>query len=503
MLFIFQKKEKKDEIREAFGTKELPSINIINIKQLNFNFVNEDEIKMLWLSGIHGRSNFKADSKVLGGESVADTLDPLIDQSYMMSAVRTQVAGEKRTIGINPFKSSIWRGPCNSWQMFEDRAVQILDQLRQNPKEEESPISILSYPISNCDQLVEPYDFTLIDYEFIQESEGQIRYELLQKLKYDYDAVLVERLKPSSIIQLEIFYLDLLVGTITLEPLIIDYKVSFNIIDSTPAATKKKYLDQYVKVFTYPELIKCWFESGHALVNAMIFKTGYRDIEYSKFIWTYFDKVDLTKEKPGKDKRKPELKKIGQDDSLFCWVKNNWNGQWIEPADFTLVDKPLGWLYCDDGAGEKADFIHIVEHKEKTIISLIHVKAAKSNKPTRKISVGVHDIVLNQAIKNLRYCSRKALHDALTDRITNSQSKMCWLDDSKIDASKFLTHLESVKDHKNTETRVIVIQPHTQKSVYEKSLTSNIRNQLDVLLVSAENAIHSTGANFHIIGVQD
>ena len=115
----------------------------------------------------------------------------------------------------------------------------------------------------------------------------------------------------------------------------------------------------------------------------------------------------------------------------------------------------------------------------------------------------MHDIVLNQAIKNLRYCSRKALHDALTDRITNSQSKMCWLDDSKIDASKFLTHLESVKDHKNTETRVIVIQPHTQKSVYEKSLTSNIRNQLDVLLVSAENAIHSTGANFHIIGVQD
>ncbi len=53
---------------------------------------------MLWLSGIHGRDNFKADSKVLGGKSVADTLDPLIDQSYMMSAIRTEVWGTKSKV---------------------------------------------------------------------------------------------------------------------------------------------------------------------------------------------------------------------------------------------------------------------------------------------------------------------------------------------------------------------------------------------------------------------
>ena len=87
----------------------------------NFNFINEDSIKMLWLLGIHGKNTFKADSKVLGGNSVADTLDPLEDQSYMMSAVRTEIGEQNRTIGLNPFKSSIWRGPCKDWETFEKR----------------------------------------------------------------------------------------------------------------------------------------------------------------------------------------------------------------------------------------------------------------------------------------------------------------------------------------------------------------------------------------------
>jgi len=148
--FYFSEKGKKDEIRAFFGKKKLPSITPVNIKQLNFNFINEDKVKMLWLSAIHGKSNFKADSKVIGGDSVADTLDPLIDQSYMMSAVRTEIEGQKSTLGVNPFKSSIWRGPCNNWQTFENRVLEVLDILTANVDENDSPISILSYPIADC-----------------------------------------------------------------------------------------------------------------------------------------------------------------------------------------------------------------------------------------------------------------------------------------------------------------------------------------------------------------
>ena len=49
-----------------------------------------DNIKMLWLLGIHGKNTFKTDSKVLGGNSVAESLDPLEDQSYMIVSCKNR-----------------------------------------------------------------------------------------------------------------------------------------------------------------------------------------------------------------------------------------------------------------------------------------------------------------------------------------------------------------------------------------------------------------------------
>lgn len=455
--FYFSESTKKDEIREHFGTKRLPAIKVVNINQLNFNFINEDDIKMIWLSGIHGKNNFKADSKVLGGDGVADALDPLLDQSYMMSAVRTQIDGDQSTYGINTFKSSIWRGPCSSWQVFEDRVMVILDKLNAHPQENECPISIISYPVADCDDLSEPYDFSLIDYEFLQEREGQVRTELLKKLQYEYSASIVEQLVVnSSIIELDVFHNLVKIGNVRVQPIINDYRVRFEIIHSHPI--RKTLFDEYLRVFTYPDLVKCWYESGHALVNAKVFKTGYRDVDYSKFIWTYFEDIDLTKEKPGSNKRKPELDKIGMDNSLFCWVQKNWNGQWVDPNEFELKDKATGWLFCDDGAGEQADFIQIDQFKGQTLISLIHVKAAKSDSPKREISVGVHDIVLNQAIKNIRSCTRRILHETLTERVNESHKKHCWKNGKKGKVEDFLKHLQNLNNNKNIKTRVVVIQ---------------------------------------------
>lgn len=211
----FSESGKKDEIRGYFGSKNLPNIKVVNINQLNYNFINEDKIKMIWLSGIHGKNNFKADSKVLGGDSVADVLDPLLDQSYMMSAVRTQIESEKSTYGLNTFKSSIWRGPCKDWQTFENRVIEILDVLNQHPEENECPISILSYPITDNADLQTPYDFSLIDYEFLQENEGQRRSSLLKKLQYDYSASICDQVFGSSqSIKIDIFHSSKNIGTI-------------------------------------------------------------------------------------------------------------------------------------------------------------------------------------------------------------------------------------------------------------------------------------------------
>ncbi|GEK16109.1 hypothetical protein [Aliivibrio fischeri] len=102
------------------------------------------------------------------------------------------------------------------------------------------------------------------------------------------------------------------------------------------------------------------------------------------------------------------------------------------------------------------------------LISLIHVKASKSSEISRKISVGAHDVVLNQAIKNLRYTSRKVLVEDLKVRHDNAAHKGCW----HANPEDFFNELLALKDNEHIKTRVVVVQPYTQKSTYEKILAA-------------------------------
>lgn len=499
--FYFSEKGMKDLIRENFKSAPLSNLYPVEISHLNHLFINEDNIKMLWLLGIHGKTTFKADSKVLGGNSVAESLDPLEDQSYMMSAVRTEIGNNNKTIGLNPFKSSVWKGPCKDWDTFEKNVIEILDMLNSNKHNNTTPISILASPINDLNNVQDAYDFSVIDPDFVPYEMSSTKVDLLRKIATKYRIEISPIM--NSAFSLKVFYENVHCGEISVKPVIKDYEISFEINNQQPVSQKKEILNNYAKIFRYPELIKCWYESGHAVVNSWIFKTDYKDVTYNGFIWADFEKFDVCKEKPLVSD-KLDLTKIGSQNSLFCWIKNRWNSRWDSSDNFNTTEKPTGWLYCDDGAGEKADFIHIDDHNDKTIISLIHIKAANSSSISRRISVGAHDIVLSQAVKNLRYSNRKNLIQDLTERASVSQNKMCWHENKMIKPSDFILQLSSLNSNPNKiKTRVIVIQPHTTKSYYTKSQNSNIKRQLDVLLVSSDNAIKSSGAEFHIIGFND
>ncbi|EKS7424234.1 hypothetical protein ABEJ01_19830 [Enterobacter ludwigii] len=499
--FYFSEKGMKDSIREYFKSTSLPYLHPVEISKLNHLFINEDNIKMLWLLGIHGKNTFKADSKVLGGNSVAESLDPLEDQSYMMSAVRTEIGINNKTIGLNPFKSSIWKGPCKDWETFEKNVIEILDMLNSNDQNNLSPIGILASPINELTGVKDAYDFSVLDPDFVPYEMSITKSELLRKISKKYKTEISPNI--GSSFSLKVFYENVHCGDISVKLIIKEYEVSFEICSLHPIPQKKDILNNYAKILKYPELIKCWYESGHAIVNTWIFKTDYKDVEYNRFIWADFEKFDICKEKPLVSE-KLDLSMIGMQDSLFCWVRNRWNSRWNTYENFNTTEKPTGWLYCDDGAGEKADFIHIDEYLGSTIVSLIHIKAANSISSGRRISVGAHDIVLSQAVKNLRYSNRKNLIQDLTERAANSKNKMCWHENKLIQSSDFLNKLTTLNANPNKiKTRVIVIQPHTTKSYYLKSHNNNIKRQLDVLLVSSDNAIKSSGAEFHIIGFND
>ena len=184
--FYFSEKGMKDSVREYFKSPSLPNLHPVEISQLNHLFINEDNIRMIWLLGIHGKNTFKADSKVLGGTSVAESLDPLEDQSYMMSAVRTEIENQSTTIGLNPFKSSIWKGPCKDWETFEKNVIHILDRLNSNNKTNTSPIGILASPINNLHDVKDAYDFSVIDPDFIPYKMSSAKNELLREIRSNY-----------------------------------------------------------------------------------------------------------------------------------------------------------------------------------------------------------------------------------------------------------------------------------------------------------------------------
>jgi hypothetical protein len=500
--FYFSEKGTKDRVRPYFSKGiQLRSLKPVSISHLYYNFINDDRVKMLWLSDISGKSKYKADSKVLSGDSVADTLDPLLDQSYMMSAARTSLssASQETTIGVNPFKSSIWRGPCSTWKDFENRVVEILDKINSNSGEKDRPIGILAYPILDVSNIEKPYDFVLIDYELLPADNRQR--DLLSEIHEHYRIETTDVFS-KNVISLDVYYEEKICGSFQLKTVVDDYLVSFQV---TPNYVQKlkSHAQKFERIFRHPNLVKCWFETGHAIVGGMVFKTEFRDVSFNNFLWADFENYDIYMEKPLSN-GKLALSDIGKKKSLFCWVKNFWNSVGIDNAvDQVLInsESPTGWLYCDDGAAEKADFIHFFEFNDVKTLTFIHIKAAKKTQTgDRNISVGAHDIVVNQAIKNLRYCDRKNLVNALETRVSAAKSKQCWRNDKPINALEFIKEIKNTPENNKLRTRVVVIQPHTIRQKYESSVDSNVKKQLNTILVSAESAIRSSGADFYVIG---
>src|SRR5262249_47459496 len=111
---------------------------------------------------------------------------------------------------------------------------------------------------------------------------------------------------------------------------------------------------------------------------------------------------------------------IGTEDSLFSWVKNKWRSPDAPPS------AESGWLACDDGSMEIADFIHLDDQSNPPVLSLIHVKGAKSCERVRDISVSAYEVVVGQAVKNVRFLDRILLEEGLKAGLEHKIGKLVW-----------------------------------------------------------------------------
>jgi hypothetical protein len=158
-----------------------------------------------------------------------------------------------------------------------------------------------------------------------------------------------------------------------------------------------------------------------------------------------------------------------------------------------------GWLICDDGSGEVADFVHIARNGDLTIL---HVKAVGRGR--RLPSVGAYQEVVTQATKNLSYIDREVLYERLTSSTLDAPA--CWTDGQRVaDRSEFL---EQLQNRRRGKTCVVIVQPHVSQATYkrieaagESAGATNAKRLmlLETVLNASRSAVTGLGADLHVI----
>jgi len=487
---------------------KLSALKPISMKEMEMIFVNE-EIRTLWLSGAHSRSAIKPDSKVLSGQELENALSPIGDQTYFFSSIRSTLGtnDDKYVLGTSPGQSRIWLGPSKSWNVFETRINTLLGIAQaylRNPETYSPKVPVLAQYSENLDDLGTPYDFALIvpenlspDFDLDTEDRWFQLFADTAIFKVTPDSVLNSKFKITTIFQqTEIGSVDFTLEKLSSGKIVLKSEVIF-----WEAGKENDVFKQYV---TNPELATVYFDSGHSFSRNRLIETRFRDQAFENWSWAEFSDdgavpTDITKEKPGKGS-KFIIGDIGADNdtSLFGYLVKG------DPSISSLIP-PTGWLVCDDGSMESADFIHLDLQKNPNVLSLIHVKGSGSDNPSRGISTGDYEVVIGQAVKNLRNTDKTNLINKLDKEKGKKIGKAVWLDgEYQGTRDGFLDAFEKVTE--NFQKRVVVFQPGVKQSILNQLRTNKAPGnkykrlqQLDALLLSAQSSCYELGAEFIVL----
>ncbi len=497
-------------IAQRFGGEEgtgLSALQAIAFGVLNAAFA-EGPARTLWLSGIHTRTSVKADSKILTGADLRDALDPLGDQSYYFTAARcmNDLGGRRAPVGVSPRRSRVWTGPSRSWTEFRDGVLDILKKLEAVEKDklsDDTPLPVLAAPVSRVGDVQDAFDMSVIAPELLsEEAEDADARERMERWSYNASFNVLAKEGPNLVAAVSLEGEP--VGRLDVRVDLTDPRRVRCEITPEPGAANADMLREAAEVCRNRHRLQIRYESGHTLSDGTLYSPRFRDVRFAGWEFPDLAGVDISQEKPTKKvegRQQFDPRAIGKTQSLFCWVWNNWPS-----LDGTA--RRRGWLACDDGSMEIADFIYLDERGNPPRLSLIHVKGSGSAEVERGISVSDYEVVTPQAIKNLRYIDRKILAEGLEEGLGKFIGTLVWHDGVKQkDRKGMLAALRRVGE--NYTRRVVVIQPRVSKLLLEaardeqakKTTTGNVARlrQLETLLVGAETSCRALSADFFVV----
>ena len=366
--FAFTDNGLRTAVARKFGSTTkgaLSEVERLSPTQINKAFV-QTQVRTLWLSGTHRRTVIKADSKVLAGLELETSLDPLGDQSYYFSSIRSTVplaeGGRPLVIGASPAGGRLWIGPTRSWDEFARlvdaifaRAMKHMDD-KQKP---DSPLPILASPSVDLIGIAQPYDIAFIVPERADDGiEADVDGELRWLHQFGDSArfeIITKDGSPNF--EADVIWADAKLGRLAFE---------FEPTSKSDVRLKSRRVDGFngnevekalLKICESPENLTIYFDTGHTYSRGMFYETRFRDARFEDWEWVRMDrdKTIFKNEKPLVGRRFA-VENLGNadDKSLFGLVARHW-------PNMDERGKPSGWLVCDDGAMESADFIHLDE----------------------------------------------------------------------------------------------------------------------------------------------
>ena len=495
----------------------LAHLSPLTSPEMKLAFV-ESKVRTLWLNGAHRRTEIKPDSKIITGVELESALDPLEDQSYYFSSIRSTSKNKalssngtrNAVVGVSPTKSQVWIGPTATWQEFLGRMGEIFQHAEKRLRMDAglgSGLSVLARPAFGLNGVAGAYGVALIVPEDVATGIAQVDGEP-RWLEQFGDAVQFENI--SSIdngpdFSAEVYWNDQRLGTLQYRFEVTGDSVKLKVDGKFEG--EDKYLAVLERACRDRDNLTIYFESGHTYGRGQMFEANVRDAQFSNWRWVRMpsDNTAIKQEKPN-DNHKFVVDNIGRegDMSLFGFVARHW-------PNLENRGNQTGWLVCDDGSMESADFIHFDDTGDVSKLTLIHVKGSGSDRPNRGISVSDYEVVVGQAVKNLRHIDRGLLCQKLNANREGALRNAVWYNgDQQDNRDDIISLLQDVGS--NYETNVVVLQPRTRKLEYERvrNLAHDGLNyatlrlkQLDALLLGARASCYGLGASFEVIGERD
>jgi hypothetical protein len=443
----------------------------------------QGEAKGLWLQDTRRPNINRVGSKTLAGPYLQNALDPMDDVSYAMGAGKADLPDDgSRTvlfgvIGTTPPDSAVWFKRSTDLYMFGLAVVEILNLLEAEKVAGPRPaIPFVARPVTDLSAVQGAYDVAITGPDQLPPNqsadETMDAADLLQEVTFGI------RGGPGADVRLDVGF-GSVSGTLMVTTRMSGTRcVVAAGLDPSTAPTDPPTVQRILSALqSHPELLSVYYRSGHALSNSQLWSEQLPRGGFANWSFEDFKGYALTQEKPNVKKWQEMHNLIGRpaDKSLFGWVVNRYTD---------------GWLTCDDGPGEVADFVHIAPD---LTLSLIHVKGANSASPVRGVSTTAYEVVASQATKNSAFLvDPERLRDELENPGVDSPATST-NGKRSVDRDDFLAALDA-RDA-TSAAEIVIVQPHLSETTYAKlnAVRSSPAPTDDVLrLLRLEDLLQST-----------